>query len=171
MAFTGQIPFKEGYSETKIRILDETVVSASRQSMATYCICDDGGVSRHWWNTCRTPTVQSRLTSCDSWEILMLKHELQGQKFSTDTEVKQATATNLCKTSGNALLHVPEQWVGCCKNCIACEGHHCEKETMPKPHKSSDSEQCEYSHYVSNFPHNILSGELHSFSGFSVRTD
>jgi hypothetical protein len=38
----------------------------------------------------------------------MFKHELRGQKFSTDTEVKQTTAGALCKTSGNGLLHVWE---------------------------------------------------------------
>jgi hypothetical protein len=170
MAFTGQIPFKECYSEIKTRILDEIVVSALRKSMATYCICDDGGVSRHWWNTCRKPTVESWFTSRDSWEILMLKHEPHREKFSTDTEVKQATATNLCKMSSNAILHVFEKWLGCCKNCIAYEGCHCEKGTMPKPQKSSDSEQCEYS-LLFKFLHNILSGELHSFPGFSVWTN
>jgi hypothetical protein len=39
----------------------------------------------------------------------MLKHELQGQKFSIDIEVKQATAASLHKMSENGLLHVFEK--------------------------------------------------------------
>jgi hypothetical protein len=31
-----------------------------RQCMAAYCTCDDTDTSRHWWNTCTTPTLQSR---------------------------------------------------------------------------------------------------------------
>jgi hypothetical protein len=39
----------------------------------------------------------------------VLKHGLQGQKFGTDTEVKQATAGALQKMSGNGLQHI-EEW-------------------------------------------------------------
>jgi hypothetical protein len=73
----------------------------------------------------------------------VLEHELQGQKFSTNTEMKQATA---------ATLHPA-------KKCIACEGRYFEKETVPKPQDSSDSsEQHEYSHYLykSRYMHHLL---------------
>jgi hypothetical protein len=43
------------------------------------------------------PQYSPGLPHVNSWEILMLEHELQGQKFSADTDMKQATATNLCK--------------------------------------------------------------------------
>jgi hypothetical protein len=56
------------------------------------------------------------LTPCDFWAFPKLKLELGGQKFSTDTKVKQATTIILCKMSGNGLLHVFEKWVGRCKN-------------------------------------------------------
>jgi hypothetical protein len=45
----------------KAGVPHEIVVSAPRGWAAVYCICDDGGASRHLWNTCRTPTQQSRL--------------------------------------------------------------------------------------------------------------
>jgi hypothetical protein len=69
-----------------------------------------------------------------------LKHELWVQKFSNDTEVKQATAATLCKMSGNGLMHVFEKWMECCKKYIACEVCYFKKETVPKPQESSDSE-------------------------------
>jgi hypothetical protein len=50
--------------------------------------------------------------TCDFWAFPMLKHEIQGQKFSTNIEVKVATTTVLSKMSGNGLLHVFEMWVG-----------------------------------------------------------
>jgi hypothetical protein len=67
----------------------------------------------------------------------MLKCELQGQKFSTDTEAKQATTADVCKMSKNGLLQVFEKWVRHSKKCIACEECYCKKETGPKHHKSS----------------------------------
>jgi hypothetical protein len=86
------------------------------------------------------PSYSPDLAPCDFWAFAMLKHELQGQKFSTDAEVKQATAPTLCKMSGNGLLHVFEKWAGCCKKCFACEGRYFEKETVPKPQESLDNE-------------------------------
>jgi hypothetical protein len=61
-------------------------------------------------------------------------------EICTGAEVKEATATVICKVSGNVLLHVFEKWVGCCKKCIACEGPYFEKETVPDSHESADSE-------------------------------
>jgi histone-lysine N-methyltransferase SETMAR len=86
------------------------------------------------------PPYSPDLAPCDFWTFPTLKHELRGQKFSTDTGVKQATSATVRKMSGNGLLHVFEKWVGICKKCIACEGHYFEKETVPKPRESSDSE-------------------------------
>jgi hypothetical protein len=61
------------------------------------------------------PSYSPDLTTCDCWAFPLLKHEQRGQKSSSDTEVKQATAATLRKTSGNGLLHMFEKWVGCCK--------------------------------------------------------
>jgi hypothetical protein len=45
--------------------------------------------SRHQWNTCRMP-YRPDLTACDFFlEFPVVKHEPQGQKLSTDTEVKK----------------------------------------------------------------------------------
>jgi hypothetical protein len=70
----------------------------------------------------------------------VLKYELQGRKFSTETEVKQSTAAALSNISGNGLLHMSEKLVGHHKNGIACERRYIEKEIVPKPQESSDSE-------------------------------
>jgi hypothetical protein len=80
------------------------------------------------------------------------QHELPAQKFSTNAQVKPATAATLPKTPGNGLLCVVEKLVGCCKKCTASEGHHYKKETVSRPQESSDREQCEQSHYFSNSP-------------------
>jgi hypothetical protein len=56
------------------------------------------------------------LDPCDFWAFPTFKHELGGQKFSNDTEVKQSTSTTLGKMSGNGLLHVFEKWAGPVKN-------------------------------------------------------
>jgi histone-lysine N-methyltransferase SETMAR len=102
--------------------------------VATEALADIGGTP------VEHPPYSPDLTTCDFWAFAMLKHELQGQKFSTDTEVKKATAATLRKMSGNGLLQVFEKWVGCYKKCTAYEGCYFEKETVSKPQESSDSE-------------------------------
>jgi hypothetical protein len=77
-------------------------------------------------------------TYCNKFPGSIFTMELGGQKFSTDTKVKQATTIILCKMSGNGLLHVFEKWVGRCKKCKVCEGYYFKKETVPKPQESSD---------------------------------
>jgi hypothetical protein len=54
------------------------------------------------------PPYSPDLTLCD-WAFLMVKYTLNKQKFSSDAEVKQATAATLRKMSGNGLLHMPEE--------------------------------------------------------------
>jgi hypothetical protein len=41
----------------------------------------------------------------------------------------------------NGLHYVFEKWVERCKKCIACQGRYFEKEIVPAPPPSSDSEQ------------------------------
>jgi hypothetical protein len=62
------------------------------------------------------------LASCDFRTFAMLKHELQEQKLSMDTEVKQFNDATLCMMHENSLLHVFEKWVEHCKKFIAYEG-------------------------------------------------
>jgi len=58
------------------------------------------------------------------WALLMLKHELWGQKLGPNMEEMQVTAAVLLKVSEDDLLHVFEKWgvmylrngVECCKN-------------------------------------------------------
>jgi hypothetical protein len=68
--------------------------------------------------------------TCDSgrWE----------QKFSTDTEVKQATSTTAGKMFGYDLLHVFEKCAGHCKTYTACEGWYF-KNKSAQASESSDS--------------------------------
>jgi hypothetical protein len=100
-------------------------------------------------NIGRTPVEHP---SCSPYLILWdcafqtFKRELWGQKFSTDTVVKQATAATLCKMSGNCLLHVFWEWVGHCKK------HRFKKETVLKAQGCWGSEYLESSHYFSNSP-------------------
>jgi hypothetical protein len=49
---------------------------------------DDRGASRHCGTPANHPLYSPDLASCEVWEFLMLKHELWGQKFSTNTEEK-----------------------------------------------------------------------------------
>jgi hypothetical protein len=77
------------------------------------------------------PPYSPDLASCDFWTFPMLKHEVQGQKFSTDTEVKQVIDITLCTMYGNSPLHVFEKWVEHCKKCVAYEGITVRKKQCP----------------------------------------
>jgi hypothetical protein len=61
----------------------------------------------------------------------MLKHEVQRQKFSADTEVKQVIDATLHTIYGNSLLHVFEKRVEHCKKYVAYEGITLEKKQCP----------------------------------------
>jgi hypothetical protein len=75
---------------------------------------------------------------CSSDLASTLEHELWGQKFSIDTEVKQTTAAALHKRSGNGLLHVCG-W-GTSRNVYHVKSITLKKKTVPKPKEFSDSE-------------------------------
>jgi hypothetical protein len=63
MVFTIQIHLKLIYGKLFGKddwVLYEMLVSASRECIAAYCMCDANGTSRHQWNTCRTPTLEPR---------------------------------------------------------------------------------------------------------------
>lgn len=50
--------------------------------------------------------------------------------------MKQATTGTLCKMSVNDLLYVFENWVGCYKKYMACEGLYFKKETLSRSQES-----------------------------------
>jgi hypothetical protein len=77
------------------------------------------------------PRYSPDLASCDFWAFPMLRHELWWQKFSSVTEVKQATSAILHKMSANGLLHMFEMWARHCKKCIACERFTSKKKQCP----------------------------------------
>jgi hypothetical protein len=85
------------------------------------------------------PASSLDINPCDFLTSTTLKHELQGQKFSTNTDMKKFTATTLCKTPGNGLLHMSERRMGHCKKYKVCEGHYCEKQTVLRHQESSVS--------------------------------
>ena len=60
-------------------------------------------------------TVHSYVLQKWFWALLMLKHELWGQKLGSNREEMKVTAVVLLKVSEDDLLHVFEKWVECCK--------------------------------------------------------
>jgi len=62
------------------------------------------------------------LAPCDFWAFPTLKSQLRGKRFSTDDEVRNATAAVLKGMSQNNLFHVFEFFIKRCKKCIQCEG-------------------------------------------------
>jgi hypothetical protein len=68
------------------------------------------------------PLYSLDLASCDFWTFPVLKHEVHGQKFSMDTEVKQVIDATLHMIYGNSHLHVFEKLVEHCKKYIAYVG-------------------------------------------------
>jgi hypothetical protein len=51
-----------------------------------------------------TPVERPSCSACDVKTFVMLQHELQQEKFRSDTEVTQATATTLCMVLENNLM-------------------------------------------------------------------
>jgi len=80
------------------------------------------------------------LAPCDFWAFPTLKRQLHGKRFSSDDEVRNATAAVLKGMSRNNLFHVFELFIKRCKKCIQCEGRYFEKEKTVGPVESSDSE-------------------------------
>jgi hypothetical protein len=84
------------------------------------------------------PPSSLDINICDFLASATLTHELQGQKFSTDTDMKKSTATTLGKKWPTA--HVWEV-NGALQKIVykACEGHYFEKQTVPRHQESSVS--------------------------------
>lgn len=61
-------------------------------------------------------TVHSYLLHKRFWALLMLKHELCGQKLGLNREEMQVAAAVLLKVSEDDLLHVFGKWVECLQN-------------------------------------------------------
>jgi histone-lysine N-methyltransferase SETMAR len=62
------------------------------------------------------PPYSPDLAPCDFWAFPTLKAQLRGKRFSSDDEVKNATAAALKGMSQNNLFHVFESFIKCCKN-------------------------------------------------------
>jgi len=86
------------------------------------------------------PPYSPDLAPCDFWAFPTLKAQLCGKRFSSDDEVKNATAAALKGMSQNSLFHVFESFIKRCKKCIQCEGRYFEKENIVGLVESSDSE-------------------------------
>ena len=86
------------------------------------------------------PLYSLALAPCDFWTFLTLKRQLRGKRFSSDDEVRNATAAVLKGMSQNNLFHVFETFIKYCKKCIQCEGRYFEKEKNLGPVESSNSE-------------------------------
>jgi len=80
------------------------------------------------------------LVPCDFWAFPTLNRQLHGKRFSSDDEVRNATAKVLKVMSQNNLFHVFESFIKRCKKCIQHEGRYFEKEKIVGPVESSDSE-------------------------------
>jgi len=61
------------------------------------------------------------LAPCDFWAFPTLKGQLHGKTFSSDDEVRNATAAVLKGMSQNNLFHVFESSIKRCKKCIQRE--------------------------------------------------
>jgi hypothetical protein len=57
--------FTEHYLEEMTRVLNETVVCASRQCIATCCRCDNEDISKHQWTPIQYQPYSPDLASCD----------------------------------------------------------------------------------------------------------
>ena len=88
----------------------------------------------------KNPPYSPDLAPCDFWAFPTLKIELRGKRFSSDDEVRNATAAVLKWMSQNNLFHVFESFIKRCKKSIQCEGHYFKKEKIVGPVGSSDSE-------------------------------
>jgi hypothetical protein len=62
------------------------------------------------------PPCSPDLAPCDFWAFRTLKRQLRGKRFSSDVEVKNATAAVLKGMSQNSLFHVFELLFKRCKN-------------------------------------------------------
>jgi histone-lysine N-methyltransferase SETMAR len=74
------------------------------------------------------PPYSSDLAPCEFWAFQALKRQLRGKRFSSDDEVKNATAAVLKGMSQNSLFHVFELLLKSCKKFVQCEGRYFEKE-------------------------------------------
>ena len=87
------------------------------------------------------PPYSPDLVPCDFWAFPTLKRQLCRKRFSSDDEVRNATAAVLKGMPQNNLFHVFESFIKCCKKCIQCEGRYFEKEKIVGPVESSNSEK------------------------------
>ena len=62
------------------------------------------------------PPYSSDLAPCDFWAFPTLKRQLSGKRFSSDDEVRNATAAALKGMSQNNLFHVFESFIKRSKN-------------------------------------------------------
>ena len=62
------------------------------------------------------PPYSSDLALCDFWAFPTLKRQLWGKRFSSDDEVRNATAAVLKGMSQNTLFRVFESFIKRCKN-------------------------------------------------------
>ena len=86
------------------------------------------------------PPYSPDLAPCDFWAFPTLKRQLHGKRFSSDDEVRNATAAALKEMLQNSLFHVFESFIKLCKKSIKCEGRYFEREKIVGPVESSDSE-------------------------------
>jgi hypothetical protein len=86
------------------------------------------------------PPYSPHLVPCDFWAFPTMKRQLRGKRFSSDDEVRNATAAVLKGMSQNNIFHVFELFIKRCKKFIQREGHYFEKEKIVGPVESSDSE-------------------------------
>jgi len=69
----------------------------------------------------------------------------------SDQEVKTVCSTIL-NLVANGLQHIFEKWVEWCKNCIACQGRYCKKETVTTSPQSSNSRVVRWAHKLCKQP-------------------
>jgi hypothetical protein len=86
------------------------------------------------------PPYSPDLAPCDFWAFPTLKRQLHGKRFSSDDEVRNATAAALKEMLQNSLFHVFESFIKLCKKFIKCEGRYFEREKIVGLVESSDSE-------------------------------
>ena len=77
---------------------------------------------------------------CDFWAFPTLKRQLRGKRFSSDDEVRKATAAVLKGMSQNNLFHAFESFIKRCKNVFNVKDTTLKKKKIIGPVDSSDSE-------------------------------
>jgi hypothetical protein len=92
-----------------------TIMQMSWKPICVEPCCGIGSTDWNWWDSTEHPPYSLDLAPCDFWAFPTLKRQLCGKRFSSDDEVRNATAAVLKGMSKNNLFHVSESFIKRCK--------------------------------------------------------